>query len=163
MQAAEKLLLPLASTSHSRGGHAERVAMLEARWMTKPIHTKRVSACTAVLPCSHFTLVFRSQGVWFGDLLGGTRTSIRTGLVWLIPGGLLCSSEISRPIAWGQRWLGNAVLLCFVQICAGCHQELQFPAVLTAKAPLICLVKYGCTFRTGLASRVSQCCARCRQ
>ncbi len=28
-QAAEKLLLPLASTSHSRGGHAERVAMLE--------------------------------------------------------------------------------------------------------------------------------------
>ncbi|CAE7473006.1 RAP [Symbiodinium natans] len=28
-QAAEKLLLPLASTSHSRGGHAERVAMLQ--------------------------------------------------------------------------------------------------------------------------------------
>ena len=29
MQAAEKLLLPLVSTSHSRGGHAERVAMLQ--------------------------------------------------------------------------------------------------------------------------------------
>eukprot|EP00435_Cladocopium_sp_Y103_P070742 s469_g35.t4 len=28
-QAAEKLLLPLVSTSHSRGGHAERVAMLQ--------------------------------------------------------------------------------------------------------------------------------------
>lgn len=29
VQAAEKLLLPLVSTSHSRGGHAERVAMLQ--------------------------------------------------------------------------------------------------------------------------------------
>ena len=80
-EAAEKLLLPLASTSHSRGGHAERVAMLQAGTLARTAQMQ--ACCQGIVPpwsldrCQHAFSAFHTVGKAPGDL--GGYGSGRTG------------------------------------------------------------------------------------
>ncbi|CAE7445535.1 RAP [Symbiodinium necroappetens] len=132
-QAAEKLLLPLASTSHSRGGHAERVAMLQVF-----AHALRCAAGHSGPGAAELTgdvWLFASHWPCISCLAvlcqaTALARSVRFHLCW---DGFASHSEPHAPPAGGEPWTAAALDHRDRAACGAVYAEAGIQHLLEAR------------------------------